>query len=151
ESGQAFWTGSALVLSPADAQALLEQTVEWRQEMEMMSGSFTLGEWQEFAKRYGHMLLWGYAKLRMQALVDAVRHIDYRHENGEPYLYAVALYDHHEFRFVADGLAEMTELAEEPPPEDAAAGGRRMRRWIQREARGGREVTVARITLTSSQ
>lgn len=150
DSGQAFWTGSALVLSPVDARALLEQTAEWRREMEMMSGSFALGEWQEFAKRYGHMLLWAFAQLRMAAVVDAVRHIHYRHENGEPYLYAVALYDHHESRFLADGLMEMQEWTEEPP-ENSPTGGKPVRRWVQRESDGGRGATVGRITLTSAQ
>jgi hypothetical protein len=150
ESGKAVWAGSALVLSTADARALLDRTAEWRREMEMMSGSFALGEWQEYAKRYGHMILWAFAELRLAALVEAVRHIGYQQQNGEPYLYAVALYDHHEGRFLAEGLAAMQGWTEEPE-ENPLAGGKPVRRWIQRESDGGRGVTVGRITLTSAQ
>jgi hypothetical protein len=150
ESGKAYWTGSALLLSADDGRTLLDQTAEWRREMEMMSGSFALGEWQEFAKRYGHMILWGFAQLRMTALVDAVRQIHYRHGDGQPYLFAVALYDHHEYRVLADGLADMKDLSEESSG-DSTRGGKPMRRWVQRETEASRAVTVARITLTSVQ
>lgn len=151
ESGQAVWAGSAIVLSPEDGKALLDQTAEWRREMEMSSGSFALGEWQEFAKRFGYMLLWAFAQLRMGALVAAVREIHYRAADGQPYLYAVALYDHHEYRFLVDGLKDMGELTEEPQPEANPASGRPVRRWIQRDMQEEAPLTVARITLTSVQ
>jgi hypothetical protein len=112
-STKAVWPGCGIILSPADANALLEITTEWRREMEVSSGSFGLGEWQEFAKRFGYMLLWAFAQLRMDALVDAVVHVRYCRPDGQPYLYAVALYDHHEYRFFVDGLSEMNELESE--------------------------------------
>ena len=156
EAGQAVWSGCGLVLSSADAEAVLEMTAEWRREMEMNSGSFALGEWQEFAKRYGYMLLWAFAQLRVDALVDAVVHIRFRTPDGQPYLYAVALYDHHEYRLFADRLSEMEELRSESPAGSAedrgAAGGvPPTLQWVQREAAGQGESTVARLTLTSSQ
>lgn len=151
ESGKAVWAGCGMVLSPADAKALLDMTAEWRREMEVSSGSFVLGEWQEFAKRFGHMILWAFAQLRMAALVDAVIHIHYQTVEGQPYLYAIALYDHHEYRFLADGLSEMKEFAPDPAAQVTPITAKPVRRWIQQEARGTAMLTVARITLTSAQ
>jgi hypothetical protein len=155
-AGQAVWAGCGIMLSSADAEAVLEVTAEWRREMEMNSGSFALGEWQEFAKRYGYMLLWAFAQLRVDALVDAVVHIRFRTPDGQPYLYAVALYDHHEYRLFADRLSEIEELRSEQPAGSAesrgpAAGVLPTLTWVQREAAGPAETTVARLTLTSSQ
>ncbi|NOU10698.1 MAG: hypothetical protein HOO98_11860 [Nitrospira sp.] len=156
ESGKAVWAGCGIVLSQADANAVLERTVEWRREMELTTGSFALGEWREFTKRFGYMFLWAFAQLRTDALVDAVVHIRYRRPDGQPYLYAVALYDHHEYRFFVDGLSEMSELK----PEKTAAQVRRQGQtddlppaciWAQRDESGVTGSIVAKVTLTSSQ
>lgn len=156
DAGLAVWTSCGIVLSSADAEAVLEMTAEWRRELEMHSGSFALGEWQEFAKRYGYMLLWALAQLRVDALVDALVHIRFRTPDGQPYLYAVALYDHHEYRLFADRLAEMEELRPEPlggtaESREPVTGVPPTLTWVQREAAGPVETTVARLTLTSSQ
>ena len=156
ESDDAVWSGGGLILSPADAKALLDITAEWRREMEISSGSFALGEWREFAKRFGHMLLWAFAQLRMDALMDAVVHIRYRRPDGQPYLYAVALYDHHEYRFFVDGLSEVRDLeAEKTLPLFGRSGLAESfppaRTWVQRDRSGGSDLIVARVTLTSSQ
>lgn len=127
ESGKGHLTGCGIVLSPADARTLYDATREWERGMEMSSGSLVLGEWQEFAKRFGHILLWNFAEMRFAALVDAVVHIRYRNASGQPYLYAVALYDHHEYRFFAEGLSEMREVELEtplPPAEGPGTSGR---------------------------
>ncbi len=155
-SEKVVWSGSGIILSPADANALLEITTEWRREMEVSSGSFGLGEWQEFAKRFGYMLLWAFAQLRMDALVDAVVHIRYRRPDGQPYLYAVALYDHHEYRSFVDGLSEMNELESEKAASSAERQGQAgpfppARTWVQRDGNGGSDRIVLRVTLTSSQ
>jgi hypothetical protein len=151
DSGKAVWAGPVIVLSSADAQALLDQTGEWRREMEMSSGSFALGEWQEFTKRFGHMVLWAFAQLRMSALVDAVTHIQYRTVEGQPYLYAVALYDHHEYRFFSEGLSAMKGLTPDPAVAVSSASQQPVRRWLQPEMIAGSVQTVARLTLTSAQ
>jgi hypothetical protein len=120
----------------------------------MSSGSLVLGEWQEFAKRFGHIILWNFAELRFAALVDAVVHIRYRDLKGQPYLYAVALYDHHEYRLFSDGLSEMEEWEEQGGPASTAdkTGDRRpARTWIQREECEGASSVGARLTLTSCQ
>ena len=156
ESGKAVWAGCGIVLSQADATALLEMAAEWRREMEMTTGSFALGEWKEFTKRFGYMLLWAFAQLRINALVDAVVHIRYRRPDGRPYLYAVALYDHHEYRFFADGLSEMSELEPEKtaPPvgrQGSAEEFQPARTWVQRDGSARTDPIVAKLTLTSSQ
>jgi hypothetical protein len=156
ESGKAVWGGCGILLSRADANAMLEMTAEWRREMEISSGSFTLGEWREFTKRFGYMLLWAFAQLRTDALMDAVVHIRYRRSDGQPYLYAVALYDHHEYRFFADGLSEMSELE---PEKTVPLTGRQgpigdfpsARTWVQRDGGSGSDSIIAKLTLTSSQ
>lgn len=155
-SCDAVWAGGGLILSQADAKALLEITAEWRREMEMTTGSFALGEWKEFAKRFGHMLLWAFAQLRMDALIDAVVHIRYRRPDGQPYLYAVALYDHHEYRSFVDGLSQISDLETEPTPALSGRHGQAgafppARIWVQRDRSGGSDLIVAKVTLTSSQ
>ncbi|MGB4068539.1 MAG: hypothetical protein WBK08_10960 [Nitrospira sp.] len=156
ESGKAVWAGCGIVLSQADANAMLERTVEWRREMELTTGSFALGEWREFTKRFGYMFLWAFAQLRTDALVDAVVHIRYRRPDDQPYLYAVALYDHHEYRFFVDGLSEMSELKPEKMAPQVGRQGQideipPARTWVQRDGSGGTDSLVAKVTLTSSQ
>ncbi|MGE3154356.1 MAG: hypothetical protein AB7G48_17170 [Nitrospiraceae bacterium] len=104
---QFVMAGCALRLSAADGRSLIESVQETRRTLEMQSGSFALGEWAEFAKRYGQVLLWGYAQARYDALVEAVVQIRYVTPEGQPFLYAMALYEHHEFRFLCDGMAEL--------------------------------------------
>jgi len=157
ESGRAVPAGSAIVLSAEDGRALYESAMEWRREMEAASGSFVLGEWQEFAKRYGYVLLWNFAQMRFDALLAAVVSIRYRTPNGQPYLYALALYEHQEFPELAEGLLEF----EKPEPEagwepdgtkPAAAGSQAVRLWVQREKDAAGQVSVmARLTLTRTQ
>lgn len=151
DSGKSVWAGCGVVLSSGDAKVLLDMIIGWRQEMEISSGSFALGEWREFTKRFGYMILWAFAQLRMDVVADAVAHIGYRHADGRPYLYARALYDHHEQGHFIEVLTEMNEFVAE---DSNADGGRnvardlpRERRWVQRE--NGKP--VARLTLTASQ
>jgi hypothetical protein len=134
-----------------DAEALLDMTSKWRREMELTTGSFALGEWKEFAKRFGYMTFWALAHLRTDALVDAVVHVGYRNPNGQPYLYAVALYDHHEYRYFTEVLSGMSEFLVEKPGSDdthrAVGNLPSVRQWTQRE--DGR--LVAQLTLTAFQ
>ena len=87
--------------------------------------------------------------------MDAVAHIQYRTPKGELYLYAIALYDHHEYRFFADGLSGMDEWQAEPPARQAAEGQKEMsvmpRVWVQKSETPNEPTIVARLTLTSSQ
>ena len=124
--------------------------------MEMSSGELVLGEWQEFTKRFGHVLLWSFAEMRVDALIDAVAHIQYRTPKGDPYLYAIAMYDHHEYRFFADGLSGMEEWRAESPALQPAESrpvisAAQPRQWLQRVELSHEMTIVARLTLTSSQ
>ncbi|HEY5931783.1 MAG TPA: hypothetical protein VIT63_02650, partial [Nitrospira sp.] len=149
ESGEAVWAGPSIVLAQPDAQAIMDMTGEWRRNIEMNSGSFALGEWQEFAKRFGHMLLWAYAELRLAALVDAVAHIQYRTPDGQPYLYSTALYDHHAYQMIAQGMDAMTGLLSTSP--SGTPFGQPVRRWAEQRSSNGSWEVVARITLTPAQ
>ncbi len=157
ESDEADLAGSAIVLSASDGQALYEATLAWRREMEVVSGSFELGEWQEFAKRYGYVLLWNFARMRFAALLDAVVSIRYRTPSGQPYLYALALYEHHEFTYLAEGLSEIERLEPEArwQPNGAKPTGvesQAVRQWVQRGTEAAGQVSVtARLTLTPTQ
>jgi hypothetical protein len=151
-SEHAVWAGCGLILSAEEGKALYVRTREWERSMEMSSGELVLGEWQEFTKRFGHMLLWMFAERRVAALMDAVAHVQYRTSKGDPFLYAIALYDHHEYRFFADGLSKMNEwrtvsTAEENEEQAAAVP----RVWIRQSEYPNETAIVARLTLTSSQ
>jgi hypothetical protein len=151
ESNRAVWGGCGVTLSQADAKALLDTTSDWRREMEMSTGSFALGEWKEFTKRFGYMVLWAFAEQRLAALVDAAVHVEYRTADDQPYLYAIALYDHHEHRMFTDVLSGITDLSlEQSDPADRQGATVRLpviQQWVQRE--GG--TLVARLTLTAYQ
>ena len=65
----------------------------------------------------------------MAALADAVVQIRFRRPDGQPYLYTVALYDHHDFGFFADRLSEMNEFEVEKAISLARKGGSPARTW----------------------
>ena len=116
---QAVIAGAAIVLSNEDGKGLLNATLDYRRQVEISAGSFELGDWPEFVKRYGHVLLWTFARMRFGALIDAVKSIHYVAEGGQPYLYALALYDHCEYGYMNDLLAGLEgferEAAVSPP------------------------------------
>ena len=151
ESARAVWAGCGVTMSHTDAKALLDMTSDWRREMEVSTGSFALGEWKEFTKRFGYMVLWAFAEQRLAALIDAAVHVEYRTADDQSYLYAIALYDHHEHRTFTDVLSGMTDLSPEKPDPDGRQGATVKRsvvqQWDQRES--GR--LVARLTLTAYQ
>jgi hypothetical protein len=150
DSPAAVIAGPALVLSMEDARLLLDAINDERRRLEVVGGAFELGDWPEFAKRYGHLLLWTYARMRFAALADAVVRIRYRHENGTPDLYLIAVYEHNEFSFITGGVSEIQGLKE----DDSAAGGSRpekLRRWVMTEKDGAAERLAARVTVTASQ
>jgi hypothetical protein len=153
ESEQATIAGSGLILSAEDAKTFYESISEYRRELELTDGSFELGDWQEFVKRFGHMLLAQFARMRMAALVDVITHIRYVFEEGRPYLYAMALYDHHEFSYLAQTLSDIDGFGSQPPPaEMAGASSKETRRTWSMAASSSREAAiVARLTLTPSQ
>ncbi len=148
EPGDVEWekaviAGAAIVLSNEDGKSLLSASLDYRRQVEISAGSFELGDWPEFAKRYGHVLLWTFARMRFAALVDAVRSIHYVTEGGQPYLYVLALYDHHEHRFMAEQLAGLEGFEREE-----AEG----QHFVQRGTYGAsRQAVLARLILTATQ
>lgn len=152
ESTLAAPAGPLLVLSGPDARALYETTGEERREMEVVGGSFELGDWPEFAKRYGHLLMKNFARMRLAALVEAVSEIRYRTEAGAAYLYVIALYEHHEFTFIAGGMAELEGWTEEAPPRrEGRPGSAKLRRFVQRGKPQAAEDFQARVTVTATE
>ena len=144
ETHEAIWAGCGLILSPSEGKALYEKTRDWERRMEMSSGELVLGEWQEFTKRFGYVLLWIFAEMRLAALADAVADIRYRTPDGDPHLYAIALYDHHEYGVFLESLSGMKEWTRE-------ASELQRESWIQTSEAPNRTEIVARLTLTSSQ
>ncbi len=96
--------GPPLVLSANMGKGVFELTNEMRRDIEMRTGNFALAEWAEFAKFYGYMMMWSVAKVRRGTWAVVDSHIDYRNFRGETFLYAIALYEHHDFRLLADRL-----------------------------------------------
>jgi len=159
EPGNEEWeraviAGPAIVLSKEDSQALLNSTADYRRQVEMTAGSFELGDWAEFAKRYGHVLLWTFARMRFSALLDAVVSIRYVTGNGQPYLYALVLYDHSEYRHLANTLGDLEgfEPDSAASPDGTEVGPKRDQFYVRREPFGTvKSAVVARLTLTATQ
>lgn len=121
--------------------------------MEVVGGSFELGDWPEFAKRFGHLLLKNFARMRLAALLAAVSEIRYRTDAGAPYFYVMALYEHHEFTFIAGGMADLEGWTEEAPfhLKGTPASGK-LRRFVQRMKTETRaEDITARVTVTATE
>ena len=159
EPGNVEWeraviAGATLVLSNEDGKGLLNATLDYRRQVEISAGSFELGDWAEFAKRYGHVLLWTFARMRFAALVDAVVSIRYVAEGGQPYLYALALYDHSEYRYMAEAMAGLEGFEQEAAvsPPGGASVSKDAQCFVQRGAYGALEsAVVARLILTATQ
>jgi hypothetical protein len=156
ESGHAVWAGCGLILSASEGKVLYDKTRDWERRMEMSSGELVLGEWQEFTKRFGHVLLWIFAEMRVAALIDVVTHIRYRTPNGDPHLYAIALYDIDDRHGIANGLAGTKEWRAEPSVSHVGGVNSKTTAavpavWIQTSETPTGSGIVARLTLTSSQ
>ncbi len=153
ESPLAILAGPLLQLSAEDARALYETTSDERREMEVVGGSFELGNWPEFAKRFGHLLLRNFARMRLAALVEAVSEIRYRTPEGAPYFYVMALYEHREFTFIAGSMGELEGWTEETSNRLVGVPvSKKLRRFAQgmSDAPPGAGVT-ARVTVTATE
>lgn len=145
--------GTGVVLAKGVAASVMAQVNETRREMEALGGSFELGEWGEFTKAYGHLLMWEVAQARMRRLIDAETMTRYEATSGAVFLPAVALYEHHEFAFLADELSSGGNWQSLGPGEGAQGGDEPVRTWVQRDDAGRSipDVVFARITLTPTQ
>ena len=148
---RAVLPGTAVVLSSSAARSMLTAVEQERREMEALAGAFELGEWEEFAKMHGHLLMWNLARTRLETLLKAEAGIRYRTQTGRPFLYAVAFYDHHEYTVLArelDGAAEW-QVLESDPATPHRVGVTRV--WVQRASGDPDEGVVARLTVTPTQ
>lgn len=144
--------GSALLLSPEEGRTLYDAVCALRRQREINAGSFELGDWHEFAKRFGHELLWVYSQMRLRALFKVVAGVQYCKSDGHPYLYSLALYEHRELKFLREILAGMNRLEADPATSDAADGSRVRMQWFQRRsAETDNPSIVSRLTLTPTQ
>lgn len=153
ETLSAVSAGPMLLLPAEDAKALYETTAEERRDMEVLGGSFELGEWPEFAKRFGHLLLRNFARLRVAALLEAVGEIRYRTAAGTTCFYVLALYEHHAFASITEGIGALEGWREERPTLLPGMGApEKLRRWILPAIEGGSaDVMAARVTVTGTE
>ncbi len=159
EPGDVEWeraviAGAAIVLSSEDGKGVLNATLDYRRQLEISSGSFELGDWQEFVKRYGHVLFWIFARMRFAALVDAVGSIHYVARGGQPYLYALALYDHSEYGYMGETLASLQGFEREAPVPSpgGTSASKDAQHFVQRGVCGDlKSAVIARLILTETQ
>ena len=141
--------GCALVLSAVDGAALLEGAQDYRRSLEAQSGAFGMGQWDEFTKRYGHLLMWTFAQARFDALVEALSDIQYVAPQGGPFLYALAIYDHHQLGLLREGLNDLKGFLFAPAGLagiSSGTGENGTQTWVY-----ATPSVVARLTLTPSQ
>ena len=138
-----IFPGKPLILSRGNGRGIFDMARQWQRQREVEFGSFELGEWEEFVKRYGYVLLWMYARARIEALANLEGSIEYATPSGAPFLYALAMYDHHAFGQIAEGLnaAPSFHAADSPCPNELLV-------WNQ--TNGAPAVAVATITLAFS-
>lgn len=152
ETNDVVLAGSALLLSPEEGRTLYDAVCELRRQREIDAGSFELGDWHEFAKRFGYESLRVYAQMRLRALYQVVTGIRYCHPDGQPYLYSFALYEHREFKFLRETLSGMSGLVPDPSAAPASGGSDACLRWVQYgPADTGKPAVVTRLTLTPTQ
>jgi hypothetical protein len=146
-----YLPGPPLVLSSAMAQTLLTFTHDLRRGIEFGTGNFALAEWPEFTKQYGYLFIWSLARIRGGAMVAADAQVTYLNENGAPFFYAIALYEHHAFQKFSETLTEWEHVRELPPtPGDAQAQSKKV--WLQYEQdEQSLSQVVARFVLTPTQ
>lgn len=152
ETNEVVLGGSALLLSLEEGRTLYDAVCTLRRQREINAGSFELGDWHEFAKRFGHELLWVYSQMRLRALYKVVVGIRYCNPDGQPYLYSFTLYEHQEFRFLRDTLAGINGLETDPATVGASGGSDASRQcYRQRSVEADPSNIVTRLTLTPTQ
>jgi hypothetical protein len=134
------------------AQTLLTFTHDLRRGIEFGTGNFALAEWPEFTKQYGYLLIWSLARIRGGAMVAADAQVTYWNETGEPFLYAIALYEHHEFQKFTEALTEWEQLRALPPPTSQDGQTCAKKVWLQyAQDEQSASQLVARFVLTPAQ
>lgn len=149
--------GPPLILSSSMGKAVFELTNEKRREIEIGTGNFALSEWAEFAKSYGYTMMWSVAKVRRGAWAVVDSQIDYLNAHGETFLYAIALYEHHDLRVLTNGLRgfdQFTSAQENARKPASSVSQTDTLTWVwlpPHDPSGATEYPVARLTLTPTQ
>jgi hypothetical protein len=141
--------GTAIVLTATNARAIKDACDQWRREVEIRSGDFDLADWSDFAKRYGHIILWKLADRRLNLLLQLEARVRHRNQDGSPFLYALALYEHQSSRLPGAALDELAGFEHEAvscaqPPFQSLTRVQHM------DSDEGRMV-VARLTLSEHE
>lgn len=151
-SSSTYLPAPPLVLSSAMAQTLLTFTHDLRRGIEFGTGNFALAEWPEFTKQYGYLLIWSLARIRGGAMVAADAQVTYWNETGEPFLYAIAVYEHDEFQKFTQALAEWEQFSALPPPTPQSGQIPSKKVWVQYAPdEQASSQLVARFVLTPTQ
>lgn len=147
-----YLPGPPLVLSLTIGQTLLAFTHDLRRGIEFGTGNFALAEWPEFTNEYGYLLIWGLARLRGGALATADAQVTYWNETGEPFYYAIALYEHHEFQKFVEALTEWEQLRALPSPTSQYGETCSKKVWLQyAQNEQSASQSVTRLILTQTQ
>jgi hypothetical protein len=156
-AGEAVVPDVALAMSRTVGLAVFESANQTRRQMEASQGTFALGDWQEFAKQYGYILAWKVAEVRLKLLLLADVRTRFCRPDGQPLLYAVAIYEHHEPRVLAEGLSRLEGWQSEPIELPGNGTDRQQAKaWVRTARfpdRSGSEAqaVTARIILTPTQ
>ena len=150
--------GAAVTLSQNLGQVMITFLEEERRNLEIQGGEFALADWTEFAKKYGYLFLWTLSRVRSGATSAADAQIQYSDTKGNTYLYAIALYDHHESHNLKQQLDQFQDLIALSGKEISTTIQEKqtppLSVWEQRRPTPGEKFPdrlVARITMTPSQ
>ena len=147
-----YLPGPPLVLSSAIGQTLLTFTHDLRRGIEFGTGNFALAEWPGFTKQYGYLFIWSLARIRGGAMVTADAQVAYWNEAGKPFLYAIALYEHHEFQKFTESLTAWKQLNALSPRTSRDGQPCSKNVWLQyaQDEQSAAHVVI-RLTLTQTQ
>ena len=151
---QASLPGTAVVVSGSIGKAIFKFTDDLRREIEIGSGEFALADWPEFSKRYGYLLMWSLSKVRRGALAVADAQVEYLNTNKEPYLYAMALYEHVEFRRIVDELDRLKNVSRDGATDFNPDTKHSAKVWVEKADQTNPDSPspiVARVIVTPSQ
>jgi hypothetical protein len=117
------------------------------------AGSFELSEWREFVKRFGYMLLWVFAELRIASMAEAAAGVRFLSTDGRPCLYAVGLYAHHAFGALSKTLSDLTGFRRQATagPDEVETDAWRPTWVMEVSEANGRSRLAARLTLSPAQ
>ncbi|MDT7042830.1 hypothetical protein [Candidatus Nitronereus thalassa] len=155
-----YFPGIAVGLSHKRGQQVYDYVRELQQEMEAEAGAFELGEWQEFTKRFGHVLIWALGQLRLQWLLEVEEQVHFLTSDHTPYLFCIGIYEHHEAKFFNEMLQDAKEwkpeALEQSIPKSVCgqlAEPSALKVWVHESDTASQEqhTLLSRLTITPTQ